>query len=77
MANEFFNQYMKKKNDVSDNVVEEMEGKMSKKSKLIKEREFIVNKEHLSREDYERIAEIEIEIREIKNELTKLESEVE
>ena len=39
---------------------------MNKISDLIKERVFIVNKEHLTKEDYERIAEIEIEISEIK-----------
>ena len=39
---------------------------MNKISDLIKERVFIVNKENLTKEDYERIAEIEIEISEIK-----------
>ena len=39
---------------------------MEKIINLENEKKFIKNKEHLSKEDYERIAEIEIEIREIK-----------
>ena len=39
---------------------------MAKIIDLENEKKFIKNKEHLSKEDYERIAEIEIEISEIK-----------